>query len=152
MPNEKEDLEAKDRYIDSLEAELKEKRSALAAAESKHAEEMRSVEAENPILHEGVESVAERAKWTFAMQASEIRRLTARLSSLESRHAEEMREAIDLIRHVNEYWNGLDNPRALGDALTHIVEATDSFLSRHDKQSHSGTENVPSGDRKEEGK
>ena len=94
------------------------------AAESKHAEEM------------------DVARWDNAF-------LVDRLHALESRHAEEMREAIDLIRHVNEYWNGLDNPRALGDALTHIVEATDSFLSRHDKQSHSGTENVPSGDRKD---
>lgn len=42
-------------------------------------------------------------------------------------------QAEGVIRHVNEYWNGLDNPRALGDALTHIVEVTDAFLSSHSK-------------------
>jgi len=132
--------------IVKLRAENERLKTALAAAESKHAEEMRSVEAENPILHEGVESVAERAKWTFAMQASEIRRLTARLSSLESRHAEEMREGIAWAYVMAVYdWTGGESEITLGPQRKKELVA--AFLAT--RQSHSGTENVPSGDRKD---
>ena len=138
--------------IVKLRAENERLKTALAAAESKHAEEMRSVEAENPILHEGVESVAERAKWTFAMQASEIRRLTARLSSLEFRHAEEMREAWDASWKIarrpypSEPYTGTPD-----NYIEYVKEREDKLFAAFlaTRQSHSGTENVPSGDRKD---
>ena len=108
MPNEKEDLEAKDRYIDSLEAELKEKRSALAAAESKHAEEeershtwKKSAEYVGQELRKAEEE-AVYATGRIKELSEETQRLRSRLSSLESRHAEEMRE-LALWREVGSF-------------------------------------------------
>ena len=100
----------------------------VLSAESKHAEEMRSVEAENPILHEGVESVAERAKWTFAMQASEIRRLTARLSSLASRHTETEKQLAERDLNVSGLAKELERQK-LGHAAT--IRECESLRSRH---------------------
>jgi len=99
--------------------------SRLLSLASKHAEEMKELEAANPINHIGVESPIERAKWTFSMHAAEIRRLTARLSALEA----EREKLVENMIAFTMTWDGCETEsQEAADKL--VADCLAAFLSR----------------------
>jgi len=72
-----------------------------------------------------------------AIADAESAKLRTELSALKEQRETARGEELATLEHIAEYWNGLENPRALSDALTHMVETAQAritFLSSSRKQ------------------